>query len=130
MRTPFLQNDLFSINSTALINFYHTLQLLSSINEVYRHHNKTQYIRIYSLYHSKMLQCILNCFSFLFWTLRLSGIFRFRQVIIHPLNKVADFQSALFQNTILNFLISGFTLHQLSNQIHQYPPPRQSVYQI
>ena len=58
---------------------------------------------------------------FLWRAFRLSGIFLFRQVIIHPLNnaafllylcniQVADFQSALLQNIILDFLISGFTL--------------------
>ena len=62
--------------------------------------------------------------SFFLWrTLRLSGIFRFWQVIICPLNnstfllylcdiQVTDFQSALLQNIILDFLIGCLTLRR------------------
>lgn len=68
-----------------------------------------------------MFQCRPYSRFFLWRTLRLSGVFRFWQVIICPLNnatfllylcniQVADFQSTLLQNVILNFRISGFAL--------------------
>lgn len=77
--------------------------------------------QILSLHHPKMFQRSHNRLFFFSWTLWLSGVFRFWQVIICPLNnatfllylcniQVADFQSALLQNVILNFRISGFAL--------------------
>lgn len=77
--------------------------------------------QILSLHHPKVFQRSHNRLFFFSWTLWLSGIFRFRQVIICPLNnatfllylcniQVADFQSALLQNVIFDFLISCFAL--------------------
>lgn len=68
-----------------------------------------------------MFQCLPYSRFFLWRAFWLSGIFRFRQVIIYPLNNIAflfylcniqvtDFQSAMLQHIILNFLIGSLLL--------------------
>ena len=73
-----------------------------------------------------MFQCFPYSRFFLWRAFRLSGIFRFWQIIVYPLNntaflfylcdiEIADLQSCMLQYIILNFLIGGFALR--SSQI-------------
>lgn len=74
-----------------------------------------------------MFQCFPYSRFFLSRAFCLSGIFRFRQVIIYPLNNSAflfhlsdiqtsNFQSAMLQHIILDFLIRWLCSPQPSNQ--------------
>ena len=86
-----------------------------------KHYKKYSIISKPPSNHTKMLQRLPYRRFFLWRTFRLSGIFRFWQIVFHPLDnptflfylcniQTADFQSRMFQHIILDFLISCLAL--------------------
>ena len=70
-----------------------------------------------------MLQCLLDCFFFIRRALRLFSVLRLRLIVVLTLDdtalllylcdiQAADFQAAMLQYIILDFLVGGF-LHRI-----------------